>query len=55
MEYFELFGTQAEALGFIKGIEAAIECLDSDHLQVSAYPEYVNMTGEWRVTYRSFA
>src|SRR5271157_4948232 len=49
---FELFATRDEALAFVKGVETAIEMLDSDHLSVSAHP-VVTSEGDWRVDYWS--
>ena len=49
MEDFELFATQEEARAFVKGVEMAVNVLDSDHLVVEA--PYQVGTGEWRVDY----
>jgi len=52
-ENFETFGTEIEALAFVKGMEAAIECSDTDHVQIGR-PKHNRKTGEWTVTYGYF-
>ncbi len=50
---FEAFGTEAEAIAFVKGMQTAIDMIDDgndDHLFVGA-PEQISATGEWRVGY----
>ncbi len=49
--YSETFGSEAEALAFISGMETAIDCLDSDHLHVDSTPLVDPDTAEWTVTY----
>jgi hypothetical protein len=49
---FEIFSSGPEADAFIRGMETAIDCLDSDHLSVDPEPEYNSDTQEWRVNYR---
>ena len=51
--YSETFGSEAEALAFISGMETAIDYLDSDHLHVYSHPTIDPDTAEWTVTYRS--
>ena len=46
---YEAFGTEAEALAFIKGLETARDAIDDDHLWWHG-PEPVE-GGEWRVSY----
>ena len=49
MDDFEVFGTQAEALAFAKGMQTAIDLIDDDHAVVSE-PEQIG-EWEWRVGY----
>ena len=46
---FEAFGTEAEALAFVKGLETARDAIDDDHIWWHA-PEQIS-TSEWRVGY----
>ena len=49
MDDFEVFGTQAEALAFAKGMQTAIDMIDDDH-SVVREPEQIG-EWEWRVGY----
>ncbi len=46
---FELFGTQAEAMAFVKGFRQAVEMADFD--QAYCCDPESQSTGEWRVIY----
>ena len=51
MEFVERFGTEAEALAFSEGLEAAMNALDSDHLTIEPELGYDRRTKEHLVTY----
>lgn len=50
MDEFELFGTEIEAIAFIRGLQAAIELQGDDFLAVEPTPTRMTAT-EWRVNY----
>ena len=49
MDDFELFGTEEEALAFIRGYKTACDLIDDDHTFVGEADP--NGDGEWRVNY----